>query len=315
MWLIAGSVCENLHAHEARGPSVEIIASIHSAGLVQRSPSFEIAGFIGHPGTLATSTSGRYVVREGPVGMVVYPTNFAVQPAAVEIKEAGAQPEESTRTQLSGMLVNDDDTLDPVAGSEVAWMSPATEEALASISADGIAAAASVYQDTPASFSGSFAGWTAVGSLLVRNSLDDNFGPMAGNTFDDAWEIANGQTQGLDPDGSSWGLPHWAFFAMDLDPRRPHTNLFPAVLHEGYLTISYRRNPRATGYRFVVEEAQNLDTGFVELTHPVASVYSDANGTETVTVRGSLPMNSANHQFMRVRVEKLAPGESAGQDP
>lgn len=315
VWFVAGLIGDNLSAHEARSPNVQIVSSIHPGGLLQRSPSYEVAGFVGYPGSVVTSTSGSYLVREGPVGMVVYPDNFVVESASAEINESGTTPEDSTHTQLSGKIVNDDDTVDPVTGAEIAWLPPAVGAALTSISPDGIASAGAVYEDTPASFSGSFAGWSDTGTLLVHNILDDNFGPLAGNTFDDAWEMANGQTQGFDTQGTTQGLPNWAFYAMDLDPRNPLGELFPAATDEGFLAISYRRNPRATEYRFVVEEAQNLTTGFVELINPVSEVHTTADGAEIVTVRGSVPVESADHQFMRVRVEKASPGEPPGPTP
>jgi hypothetical protein len=58
-----------------------------------------------------------------------------------------------------------------------------------------------------------------------------------------------------------------------------------------------------------------LGAGFVELKNPVSAVHYDARGTEIVTVRGSMPINQANRQFMRVRVEKQAPGGNPGPNP
>jgi hypothetical protein len=218
VWLIAAA-SGNLIAHEARSPSVQIISTVNAAGLVQASPSYQITGFVGQTGSLASSPGGSYVVRQGPVGMVVHPVAFNVEAVAGEINEVGSAPEESTRVELSGSVTNDDETIDPVAGSEVTWTPPAVGEALAAISSSGVADAAAVYQDTMTPFSGVFAGWTDAGLLLVKNVSDDNYGLLAGNGFDDSWEMAYGQTQGFDPEGVTQDMPNWAFYAMDLDPR------------------------------------------------------------------------------------------------
>ena len=292
-------------AHEASGPTVTIISTIDSGGLTQSSPSTEIVGFVGPLGTVATNSSGSIAVRSGPVGMVVFPTGFSVESSALTINEAGSSPEESTRAQLVGLAVNDDETKDTVSPASVTWTQPGANSALSSISPDGVVSAAAVFQNTAATFTGSYAGIAASSSLTVLNVLNDNFGAIAGDTFDDAWQVAKGITNFLDPNALTHGKPNWMLYALDTDPGSSAGALVTIDRDMGgYLTITHTRNPRATGYSFAVEEASILSTGFAPLVNPVSQTNTTQSGSISVTTRGSVPISAAPRQFLRVRVTK-----------
>jgi hypothetical protein len=237
--------------------------------------------------------------------MVVFPTGFSVDAEAKEISEAGAEPAQSTKTQLLGHAVNDDGTQDALLAGSVAWSPAAAGSALSSVSADGIATAGAVYADTIATFSGAYSGIVAMNSLTVRNVLGDNYGRLAGDTFDDAWEVNKGITDGLKPDELSNGMPNWLLYSMDLNPNSAGGNLVKATPdQDGYLTITYTRNPLAKNCEFTVEEAAEIKDGFTPLANPVSATHTQVNGTLSVTTRGSLPMNAVPKQFLRVRVQR-----------
>ena len=292
-------------AHEATGGDVRIVSTIDSGGSVQTGGDVQITGFVGEPGVVASG--GDVVARQGGNSMIYYATGFSVASGAATINEEGASDTNSTRAQLRGNVVYDDSTLGTVDGSLVSWTAPSTGSALASISAGGIAQAATVYQNTAASFSGSYGGMAATSSLSVLNILPDNYGVYAGDTFDDAWEIAQGMSGAVNPNATNNGVPNWQLYAMGFNPAQPApAALSSTVLTNGYLAVRYTRNPYATNYTFDPQESGNLSAGFANMVNPV-SVTNLVSGVEQITTRGSVPINETNKQFLRVKVAQPAP--------
>ena len=293
------------YAHEAAGGNVTIVSTINSGGSVQSGGNVQITGFIGEPGVV--SSGGDVVARQGGNSMIYYATGFSVTADSLTINEQGAPDTNSTRTQLRGNVVYDDATLGAVDGSQVAWTAPATNSSLASISALGLAQAAAVYQNTPASFTGSYGGINATSSLTVLNVLPDNYSVWAGDTFNDAWEIGQGMSGAVNPNALNNGVPNWQLYAMGYNPAQPApAALASSVTTDGYLAVRYTRNPYAAGYVFTPQESGNLNLGFSAMVNP-ASVTNFVNGVEQITTRGSVPMNATNKQFLRVRVAQPAP--------
>jgi len=293
------------YAHEAAGGNVTIVSTIDSGGSVQSGGNVQITGFIGEPGVV--SSGGDVVARQGGNSMIYYATGFSVTADSLSINEQGAPDTNSTRTQLRGNVVYDDATLGAVDGSQVAWTAPATNSSLASISALGLAQAATVYQNTPASFTGSYGGINATSSLTVLNVLPDNYSVWAGDTFNDAWEIGQGMSGAVNPNALNNGVPNWQLYAMGYNPAQPApATLASSLTTNGYLAVSYTRNPYAAGYIFTPQESGSLNLGFAAMVNP-ASVTNLVNGVEQITTRGSVPMNTTNKQFLRVRVAQPAP--------
>jgi hypothetical protein len=294
-----------VRAHEAAGGDVRILSTINSGGSVQSGGDVQITGFVGEPGTV--STNGNVVARQGGNSMIYYATGFGVTSDSLTINESGAADANSTRTQLRGNVVYDDSTVSKLDGALIAWAASAPGSALASVSADGFAQAAPVYQATSASFSGTYGGINATSSLIVLNVLPDNYSVWAGDTFDDAWEIGQGMSAAVDPNAMNNGVPNWQLYAMGYSPEQPA----PAVLASstttnGYLAVRYTRNPYAVGYTFTPQESGNLNVGFAAMVNPV-SVTNTSGGVEAIVTRGSVPMNATNRQFLRVRVAKPTP--------
>jgi len=294
-----------VRAHEAAGGNVAIVSTIDSGGSVHSGGDVQITGFGGEPGTV--SSGGNVVARQGGNSMIYYATGFSVTSDSADINESGAADTHSTRTQLRGNVVYDDATLGALDGAQVAWTAPATDSSLASISADGIAQAATVYQNTPANFVGSYGGIPATNQLMVMNVLPDNYGVWAGDTFDDAWEIAQGMSGAVNPNALNNGVPNWQLYAMGFNPAQPAPAvLASSVTTNGYLAVRYTRNPYATGYVFTPQESGNLDVGFATMVNPISSTNL-VNGVEQILTLGSVPMSATNKQFLRVRVAQPAP--------
>jgi len=281
-------------------------ATIDFGGSVQTAGDRLNVGFVGSPGVVATAGGGLRVARQGGVGMVYFPAGYGIAADPPTIDEAGSAPESSTRTALSARQLFDDGTFGPT-GASVTW-NPATNQAI-TVTPEGIAQANTVYQNTIANFTATIGSDSFTNFLTVVNTLPDNFGAWAGDTFDDAWEIAQGMTGALNPTNLNNGMPAWQLYAMGINPAVPFTgNPAPARVgtNGGFLTISYTRNPYATGYTFSPQEAANLAIGFSNMVSPV-STTNLVNGVEQITTRGSVPMSSTNRQFLRLQITRPQP--------
>ena len=292
-------------AHEAAGGDVRIVSIVDTGGSVQVGGDVQVSGFVGAPG--AVSTGGEVALRGGGNSMIYYATGFTVAAGTPSINEDGVADTNSSRTPLRGEVVYDDATVSLVDGAQVAWTAPVPGSALASISVDGVAEAGAVYEDTAAAFTGSYGGIQASNSLTVRNVLPDNYSVWAGDTFDDAWEIAQGMTNAVDPDETNNGVPNWQLYAMGFNPAQPAPAALSSVTTtNGYLAVVYTRNPDAVGYSFAPQESSHLAAGFADMVDPV-SVTNNVGGLEEITTFGSVPVGATNRQFLRIRIGQPAP--------
>lgn len=143
--------------------------------------------------------------------------------ASLSISASPSSVGESVSTQLGGSAVMDDDSVTLLAGSEIRW--DAAEWPLSGIDSDGTATAALVYMDTSASVSGSYLDAEGSGSVLVEDTIADNFGSYAGDGLPDSWQY---QYFGLDnpdaaPDKDPSGVGQNNLFKYEagLDPTDP----------------------------------------------------------------------------------------------
>lgn len=143
------------------------------------------------------SQAGSQVVRHGFAGQLADAVGLAVNSVPASVNEGAT-------SQLAGLAAMDDDSVTPLAGSDIAWASPSWP--IQQISSSGVATADVVYEDTVGNFSGQYQGVTGNGSLLVRDTNPDNYGIYAGDELPDWWQVAyfgvNNPAAGplLDPD-------------------------------------------------------------------------------------------------------------------
>lgn len=157
-------------------------------------------------------SSGTTCVHDGSIGMLggvssvstpsgAAKTGYVAQLYEVNGLMVGASPatlDETSTRQLSAWQVLDDDSQLAVSASAVTWSVVAGP--ITGITDAGVATAAAVYQDTPATVEGILSGFSDTLDLNVINILPDNFGSYAGDQLDDSWQ---NQYFGLDnPDAS-----------------------------------------------------------------------------------------------------------------
>ena len=125
---------------------------------------------------------------------------------------------EGETADLAATATLDDSTSSVVEPVEAAW--GIVSGPIGSISNDGIVQSVPVYQDSVGEFSGFYAGITAFGSLLVLNTDPDNFGDLAGDGFNDRWEVLWGLNDPLVPgeDLDRDGITNLLEYALNMDP-------------------------------------------------------------------------------------------------
>jgi hypothetical protein len=150
-----------------------------SGGGTVSSQSYQMNASAGGPGALAASASNLVIAKGGFSGQLYEVVGFNVTTALSSVGER-----QMRRLDASAAL-DDGTTLALVAG-QVSWsvLGP-----IASISADGFAAAGSVYQDTEAEIQGHFQGRMDSVALMVVNVGIDDFGLYAGDGLPDLWQV------------------------------------------------------------------------------------------------------------------------------
>ncbi|MFM8720684.1 MAG: cadherin-like beta sandwich domain-containing protein [Chthoniobacterales bacterium] len=274
------------------------------SGSVQTAGNILNVGFFGAPGIVATADAGNLVTRQGPVSLIYSSLGYVVDADSSTINEAGSLPESSTRTTASARELFDDATF-AAPPAPVSW-SPVTNQVV-SVSPEGSVQANAVYQNTLAAVVGTINGTAATNFINVLNILPDNYGLLAGDTFDDAWEVGQGMSAAVSPTNMSNGIPAWQLYAMGFNPAQaaPAALSTPATTN-GYFIINYTRNPYATNYTFAVQESGNLALGFTNMVNPT-SITNFTDGMEQITTRGSAPISSTNRQFLRIKITQPVP--------
>jgi hypothetical protein len=159
--------------------------STDTGGLRAQSTSYSINGSaVGEQGAANSSvaTSAAYTGKPGYVGELYDITGLSVT------SSLSTSLNENTSRQLSAApLADDSTTTAALSSSAVTWS--VVSGPISSISTSGLATAATVYQDTPASVSGSAQGLTGQLGLTVLNVNTDDFGAYANDGIDDAWQV------------------------------------------------------------------------------------------------------------------------------
>ena len=208
--IIGWSVCLLFCASVAQAATLTS-AVLDGGGQRTTSATYTMDGHIG--GLSGISNVDDLVARAGYVGQL---TDIV----ALELAGEPENVEEEASTQLSGLAVNDDETMTVVAGSDVNW--DAASFPLDSIDANGLATASIVYEDTSALFTGTYAGHSGTGSLMVLDTDPDNFGTYAGDGLPDDWQVLyfgiDNPDAAPDADPTETGQNNWFRYVAGLNP-------------------------------------------------------------------------------------------------
>jgi len=127
-------------------------------------------------------TSAAYTLRSGFAGQLA----DAIA-TALDITASPLTVNEGSTRQLSATLIFDDLSTTPLAATSITWS--VQSGPLSSISSGGLATAATVYQNTPATAQGTYQSLSNTVALTVLNTLPDNFGSYTSDGIDDDWQV------------------------------------------------------------------------------------------------------------------------------
>ncbi|MFT5190834.1 MAG: hypothetical protein ACI9DF_003934 [Verrucomicrobiales bacterium] len=125
---------------------------------------------------ISTVASPAETAKHGDIGQLY-------EVAALELAAAPTSVDEGGTRQLSAAQLLDDDTTIALAADSITWS--VQSGPLTGIGRNGLATADIVYEDTPATAQGSFAGDIGLLPLTVNNTNADDFGNYSGDGIDD----------------------------------------------------------------------------------------------------------------------------------
>ena len=176
--------------------------SVDAGGAKAASVNYSNDGSLGGIGGMSTAAAPALTAKHSYIGQLYEVTNLLLFALPAPVNEG-------TTSQLTAQAVLDDASLLTLANTQVAWS--IVNGPINSINASGLTTAAIVYQNTPATVRGDFAGKFGMLGLTVINVGIDNFGSYAGDGIDDAWQVLNfglnnpnaGPTNDPDGDGQN----------------------------------------------------------------------------------------------------------------
>ncbi len=241
--------------------------------------------------TTTTSTSARYAFNGGYVGQFPNVVGFVTDSGSTSVSELSA-------VDMRGYLLLSDATRERVDGSQIVWSiqgGPLQRNALS-----GQLRTDAVFADTTAQISGAFAGFAATSSILVRDTIPDNFGSYANDGLPDDWQVYYfGQNNPLalpSADASGTGQSNLFKYLAGLNPLDPNARFTVETDSDsaGARTVTF--GPVVNGRDYIVEFISDPASG-VWTPLPSASLsISDGRGV----VIDSAP--SATQRLFRVRI-------------
>ncbi len=252
-------------------------------------------GSAGNIAGISTVATPAETAKHGYVGQLYEVTGLALTSASPSVNETAT-------VQLTARQSLDDATFLAVSATSVAW--GVQSGPLTGVNTNGLATAATVYQNAAATAQGSYQGNTGTVGLTVVNTLPDNYGSYAGDGLDDAWQNQyfglNNPNAGpqIDPDGDSQN--NLFEFTAGLVPTDPLSRFLLRVEPVAGQTTQKRLvfSPRWTDRTYHIVTSTTLEAAsWSALT---SGIVSD-NGTErSVTDTGA----TAPKKFYRVEIVK-----------
>ncbi len=284
------------HAGSRASSSYSVPAdSADSGGRRAASANYTNDGSLGGVAGISTVAAPAQTAKSGYIGQLYEVVDLQLAATPTSINEGG------TRQLTATQLLDDNSTL-AVPATSVAWS--VAGGPLASISANGLATAGIVYQDTAATAQGSHAGLIRQLGLAVLNVNPDNYGSYAGDGVGDDWQHQYfGPDNPLaaplqDPDGD--GQNNAFEWTAGLIPTNPlsrfllHIETVPGQPGQKKLIFSPRFNDRT----YTVKSRTDLGPG--PWSPLASSTTTDVTEERTVT---DLDATGAR-KFYRVEITK-----------
>lgn len=278
-WMLWAILTIPTHAGPRTSASYSLATDTADAGGTRAtSASYTNDGSAGGVVGVSTVASPAETAKHGYIGQLTEVTALQLAASPTTVNEGATR-------QLSAAQLLDDLTTNAVPANSIAW---SIVSGPLSINANGLATAATVYQNTAATAQGVYAGNTGSLVLTVVDSIADNFGSYAGDGIGDDWQF---QYFGLNNPNA----------APLLDPDHDgHNNLFEftagIVPTDSTSKFSYRIepvpgfptqrklifSPRLAGRTYAVKISATLGAGAV-WSNLAGGVITDNGNERTVT--------------------------------
>jgi hypothetical protein len=291
---VIAALCLPLQASNHTSANYSIAAETNdSGGLRAASANYTNDGSTGLVAGISSTTNG--TAKAGYIAQIFDVTGLVVGAASTDVNETGT-------LQLSGRQLLDDASFIALNAGSVAWslvIGPITN-----VSSSGLVTADVVYQNSPASVQGSFAGFTGSISLNVLDTIPDNFGSYAGDGLPDNWQVQyfgiNNPKAAPNVDASGTGQTNLFKYVAGLNPTdqtsRFALNIQAVPGQTGQMQVVF--SPVVAGRTYTVVSTSNLSAP--NWTSLASSTQSDSGQQRTVTDLGF----SGAKKFYRVSVSK-----------
>ena len=268
--------------------------TVDFAGSRAASANYTNAGSASLLAGVSTVAVPAEIAKAGYVAQLYEVSGLVLNSAAPDVNETAT-------LQLAAWQLLDDATLLATDANAVAWS--IASGPVASISAGGLATAGLVFENTSATVSGTFGGFTGSLNFTVLDSIADNFGAYAGDGLGDDWQVQFfGQNNPLaaparDPDGD--GANNHFEFTAGLAPNDPasafHMTIAPVPGQPARKRVIF--SPRLNGRTYTVQSRLTLAAPWQPLG---SSTQSDSGPERTVT-----DLNAGGAvKFYRVEITK-----------
>lgn len=264
-----------------------------SGGRRATSASYTHDGSAGLVSGISTATGG--TAKHGYIAQLFDVTGLVVGASSSDVNEVGT-------LQISARQLLDDATFLALDAGAVAW-SPVSGP-IASVSSSGLVTAGTVYQNSPASVQGSFAGFTGSISLNVLDTLPDNFGSYSADGLPDEWQVQyfgqDNPLAGPSKDATGTGQTNLFKYVAGLAPTDPNARFIvriePVSGQPAQMKVNF--SPRLDGRTYTVKASTSLAAGSWS---PLVSMSTTDNGSErTVTDLNA----TGTKKFYRVDIQK-----------
>lgn len=259
------------------------------------SASYTNDGSVGGIAGISAVVSPAETAKHGYLGQLT-------EVAALQLAASPPTINETSTRQLSGVQLLDDLTTNAVLATSITWS--VQSGPLTGINSNGLATAATVYQNTAATAQGSYAGASGTLVLTVLDTIPDNFGSYAADGMGDDWQfqyfgLSNPLAAPLlDPDGD--GQNNFFEFTAGLIPTNPLSRFLITIAPvPGQATQKQVVfNPIVAGRNYTVKTSPDLATA--SWTTLAGATTSDNGNQRTVTDTSA----TAVKKFYRVEIVK-----------
>lgn len=268
-----------LHAGPRSSTSYNVLTDTNDAGGKRAtSASYTNDGSLGGVTGLSSVAAPAQNAKSGYIGQLYDVSGLQLAASPTTLNEGGTR-------QLSAAQLLDDSTTLAVPAASVIWS--VVSGPLNSVSAGGLATAATVFQNTGAIAEGSYLGNTGVIVLNVLDSIPDNFGSYAADQVGDDWQVQYfGQDNpnaapGFISDGS--GLTNLTKFVAGLTPGDANSrlvlNIAPVPGQPTQMSLIF--SPIVSGRTYTLTSKTNLSSG--TWTTVPGVTFSDTGAQRTLT--------------------------------